>query len=130
MDGYISEWINLQYPIEHLVHYIVNDKDDVSNSNKRELLHDRLLRELSLQGSGAASYHLANRLCTKSSKRDFNPQQIRQYYEISSQQNYAAGTMRLATCLTTGFGGKVDMQKAYTLLNNLINHADFAENGA
>lgn len=130
MDGYIAEWMNLQYPIEHLVYYIVNNKDDVSYSFKRERLHDRLLKELSLQGSGAASYHFANRLEEKKSKPEYDPQAIRRYYELSSQQGCAAGTMRLATCLTTGIGGRVDMQRAYSLLKPLIHHADFAKNGA
>lgn len=130
MDNYIAEWIRLQYPIEHLVNYIVENKDDVSSSRKREQLHDRLLKELSLQGSGAASYHFANRLCDRESKPDYNPKEIRQYYELSSQQGSAAGTMRLATCLTTGFGGKKDLQRAYSLLKPLTSHADFAKNGA
>lgn len=130
MDGYIAEWMNLQYPIEHLVYYIVNNKDDVSYSYKRERLHDWLLKELSIQGSGAASYHFANRLKEKKSKSEVDPQEIRRYYELSSQRGYAAGSMRLATCLTTGFGGGIDMQRAYTLLTPLIQHADFAKNGA
>lgn len=130
MDGHISEWMKLQYPIEHLIYYIVENEDDVSNSRKRERLHDRLLKELSLQGSGAASYHLADRLSRRESKKDYNPQEIRQYFELASQQGSTAGTMRFATCLTTGFGGKADLKRAYALLQPLTSHADFPENGA
>ena len=130
MDIYIAEWMRLQYPIEHLVYYIVNNKDDVSFSNKRERLHDQLLKELSVQGSGAASYYMGNRLEQENSKNHQNPALARQYYETSSSQNYPAGTMRLATCMTMGYGGNVDMQRAYSLLKPLIGHADFAKNGS
>lgn len=130
MDTYIAEWMRLQYPIEHLVYYIVNNKDNVSFSYKRERLHDQLLKELSVQGSGAASYYMGRRLARESSKKHQNPTLVRQYYETSSRQNYPAGTMRLATCLTTGYGGGVDMQRAYSLLKPLTGHADFAKNGA
>ena len=32
--------------------------------------------------------------------------------------------------VTTGFGGKKDLQRAYSLLKPLTSHADFAKNGA
>ena len=69
MDIYIAEWMRLQYPIEHLVYYIVNNKDDGLYSYKRERLHDQLLKEMSTQGSGAASYYMGNRLAQETSKK-------------------------------------------------------------
>lgn len=129
LDKNIQTWIKLQYPIEYVVEYIVRNNDDPSYSFERNALHKRQLEELSIQGSGRASYELG-KLYETATGKDESPKEAVHYYELSAKQGNAAGTIRLASCLTTGYGIKKDFKRAYNMLKPLKMHADFKINGS
>ena len=130
LDTNIDQWIKLQYPIEHFIYFITNNMDYSLNTYAQEQQHNRQLIELSEHGSGTASYYLGNRLCQKLSHSRIEPEEVRRMYKLSSEQGCAIGTMRYATCLVDGFGGKKDYKRAYTLLKPLTGHVEFPKNGA
>lgn len=135
LDSYIQKWVQLQYPAQYIVNPIKTtvaidnyNWGSYENSKRKEEKIYADVRELSIQGYGPASYKVGVDFETELHKKD--PQKAVKHYQLAYHQGSNAGAIRLAHCLTVGYGCVVDRQQAYEILRPLTHDVDFAKNGA
>lgn len=132
LDSYIHQWITIKYPAEYIINPIkTSDRDEWSIYNKErdEKKLYASIRELSKQGYGPATYKVGVDYETERLKKEL-PKEAARCYELAYRQGSAAGAIRYAHCLTTGYGCDVNRQQAYEILRSFTQDVEFAKNGA
>ena len=132
LDSYIHQWVELKYPAEYLINpftFASNGSNIINSKERDEKKIYASIRELSKQGYGPATYKVGVDYETERLKKEL-PKEAARCYELAYRQGSAAGAIRYAHCLTTGYGCDVNRQQAYEILRSFTQDVEFAKNGA